>query len=363
MAEDRTSKPCPVSMLRVAYDITSFAESPFGGIAQVCANTITQAAAAPDIEPVGFYKAGDPDNCRIDGVAVRKLTPFSSLIGPSYDIAHSLCHRRLKVRASRSVYTVHDVWSLQPNRYQSAAFQKKVGARLRRDILEADFIVTISETTRQNLLALELVAPERCQAVHLGVDMPRPSEPSEISPDLAPVFGKRYVIYVGSLEIRKNIGHLLEALRALKDVDLVLAGRPGFGYRDNIEARIKQFPPQRLHLLPKVNRKDLALFYQNAVAMILPSFEEGFGLPIVEAMACSCPVITSNRSANAEIGGEAAILVDPEAPQESRLAVGRLIDDDEYRDRIIAAGHSWVKQFRWDEYYRELLAIYRALLG
>ena len=350
-------------MLQVAYDITSLAESPFGGIAQVCQNTLIQAALAPDVSATGFFKAGKRSNGHIEGATIRRLLPLMSVVGPTFDIAHSLCHRRLKVKARRAVYTVHDVWSLQPNRYQPDQFQAKVGARLRNDIARADYVVAISETTRQSLLALDLVRPENCRAVHLGVTIPQVPKSAAVSPPVQALIEKTYVIYVGSLEIRTNIGHLLEAVAPLTGVDLVIAGQPGFGFEDKIEPKLASFPRERLHLFDQLGRKELALLYKNAVAMILPSWEEGFGLPIVEAMACSCPVITSNRSANAEIAGEAGILIDPSAPRQTGLAVEKLLDDKSYRERFIAAGHEQIKRYNWETYYANLLEIYHALLA
>ncbi|UCE24295.1 MAG: glycosyltransferase, partial [Candidatus Zixiibacteriota bacterium] len=100
----------------------------------------------------------------------------------------------------------------------------------------------------------------------------------------------------------------------------------------------------------------------NAVATLLPSWEEGFGLPIVEAMSNGCPIVTSNRSANAEVGGEGAILVNPENPDESREAIERLIEDQSFRNRMIEAGRRRASLFTWERYFDRLVDIYDRLL-
>lgn len=350
-------------MIHVAYDITSYAVSPHGGIARVCYHTITQADRSPDVQATGYYRSGNISGLKLDKTLLRRSGPLTGLIGPRFDIAHSLCHRTLRVKAHKSVYMVHDVWSLSPNSYQSAAFQQKVGARQRDDILRADFVITISETTRKNLLTLNLIDPSKCRAVHLGyAHGSSPTQPAQ-NPTVAPLLRKNYVLYVGCLENRKNLPHVIDAVLPIKSVDLVIAGQPGFGYKENIQPRLAGFPADRLHQLDIVETNDLNLLYQNAVATILPSWEEGFGLPILEAMANRCPVITSNRSANAEIAGDGAILVDPESPDESRRAIERLIEDADYRASIIDTGTVRSKSFTWEKYYARVVEIYKELVG
>ncbi|MEW6411866.1 MAG: glycosyltransferase family 1 protein [Candidatus Zixiibacteriota bacterium] len=350
-------------MIHVAYDITSYAVAPHGGIARVCYHTITQADRSPGIQATGYYRSGNISGLKLEKTLLRRSGPLTRLIGPRFDIAHSLCHRTLGAKAHKNVYMVHDVWSLSPNSYQSAAFQQKVGARQRDDILKADFVITISETTRKNLLALNLIDPSKCRAVHLGYAHDSSPAQSPQNPAIAPLLAKKYVLYVGCLENRKNLPHVIDAVLPLKSVDLVLAGQPGFGYKDKIQPSLAKFPSDRLHHLDIVETNDLNLLYQNAIATILPSWEEGFGLPILEAMANRCPVITSNRSANAEIAGDGAILVDPGSPDESRKAIERLIQDADYRASTIDAGMARSKSFTWEKYYARLVEIYKALMS
>jgi len=350
-------------MLHIAYDITSLTQSPLGGIAEVCYHTVRQAANRDGVKPVGCYRGGDVGALSALKVDTRRVHLLSGLLPPTYDIAHSLCHRTLNVRARKTVYVVHDIWSLKPNPYQSPDFQKKLGRRLRDDILRADFIVTSSETTRQALLETGLVPPERSRAVHLGFEHESLSTSEELDPAVAALQGRTFVLFVGCLEVRKNLGHVLDAARPLEKVHVVLAGTPGHGFNEQIKQKLAAYPDGRLHHFTGLGRADLKALYGNAIALLLPSWEEGFGLPIVEAMAYGCPVITSNRSANAEIGGDAAVLVDPEKPGESQSVLERLLEDDSYRAAIIESGKSRANMFTWRKYFDNLMETYRQLLG
>jgi glycosyltransferase involved in cell wall biosynthesis len=350
-------------MIQVAYDITALADSPHGGVAQVCYHTLLQAEKHPDINPVAFYRSGPADRLPKLKAPIKKLNPVWGSLSPRYDIAHSLCHRTLNVRAQKKVYLVHDIWSLYPNPYQSADFQKKVGRRLHRDILKADYVVTHSTTTRANLLSLDLIPAEKCDVVHLGWSPPTENSTGTTgSAVIGQLIQRQYVLYVGCLEVRKNLGHVVDAVLPMESVHLVIAGQPGYGYQDRVRPKLESFPQERLHLLNVVGKNDLAALYGHAVALLLPSWEEGFGLPILEAMACNCPVITSNHSANAEIGGDGAILVDPENPAESNLSIERLIDDPEYRAEKIKRGRRRASHFTWEKYFDRLVKIYRRLL-
>ncbi|MDH4034317.1 MAG: glycosyltransferase, partial [candidate division Zixibacteria bacterium] len=154
-------------MIRAAYDVTALGDSLHGGIAQVCYQTLLAADQHPDIAADGFYRANRPAENLKEEVPLRKLGLTTGWRVKPFDIVHGLCHRLPRLRGGRTVYTLHDVWSLYPNKYQSAGFQKKIGPRMRRELIAADCIITDSETTRDNLLNLDLVLPEKVHVSHL----------------------------------------------------------------------------------------------------------------------------------------------------------------------------------------------------
>jgi glycosyltransferase involved in cell wall biosynthesis len=346
-------------MLTVAYEITALAQNPHGGIAQTCFHTLAQALAHPEIDVRALWRRGDPSNLNLSNLHSRRWAWYSTFTFPRCRIVHALCHRLPKVRADRVVYTVHDVWTLYPNPYQGPEFQRKIGRRMRHDLLRSDLVVADSEATRQRLLSLNLIRPDICHVVPLGVELLTGAADSD-NPDVARIQQTPYVLFVGRLEHRKNIPHILDALRSLKDLSLVLVGEPGYGY-EQLESAIETFPRDRIVRLRQISKLDLNALYRGAVATLIPSWEEGFGLPVLEAMAAGCPVVTSDRSASAEIGRDAAILVSPEEPTQSREAIMRLLDDSALRASLISAGKARAAEYSWPRYLGSLLDLYRSL--
>ncbi len=349
-------------MIRIGYDVTALAHSAYGGIAQVCFHTLKQAQRHPEVAGQGYYRSEQPPESLARELSLMKSLFTDRWWGESFDIVHGLCHRLPRMRGRRSVYTLHDVWSLYPNRYQSPSFQKKIGARMRRELTRVDFVVTDSETTRTNLLELDLAPPEKVAVAHLGVEIPPENDDPPVPPALAGLVATRYVLFVGRLEYRKNLGHVVEAVASLPRVNLVLVGQPGFGYEEHVKNCLGKIDRTRLHLFDQVNDHELSALYRYAIATLLPSWEEGFGLPILEAMSHGSPVITSNCSASAEVAAEAAVLVPPDDPATSRAAVERLLDDPPFRDMLIHAGRARAATFTWERYFEQLVEIYGSLL-
>ncbi len=234
---------------------------------------------------------------------------------------------------------------------------------MQKELLKADVIVTISEWTRSQLLGLELVDADKCVVVRLGAASPDSPPPASGRCDVNRWLPKPYVLFVGRIEVRKNISHLVEAVMPLSQLNLVIVGEPGFGYEDIVARHLARFPSDRLRILSRVPVHELELLYHNATAMLLPSWEEGFGLPILEAMARGCPVITSSCSAASEVGIGGAILVDPAEPAESREALSRLCEDAAYRNRWRQAGLAHCSKFSWSKYFEDLVSVYRLVLS
>jgi glycosyltransferase involved in cell wall biosynthesis len=348
-------------MLTVAYEITALARNPFGGIAQTCYHTLVHAASNSDLQVSALYRHGNPENVLVKGVRIGHWAWHSRITSPRCRITHALCHRLPTVRADRNVYTIHDVWSLYPNPYQGPEFQKRIGRRMRRELVRSDMVIADSEWTRQRLVSLDIVKPEICHVVPLGVAMPGDTISEPESPDVRRVLDMEYVLFVGRLENRKNIPHILEAVRPHAQLSLVLVGEPGYGY-EQVEQALENFPRERIVRLKQISSSDLVRLYRGAVATLIPSWEEGFGLPILEAMAAGCPVITSDRSASAEIARDAAILVDPSEPMQSRDAIARLLEDTALRERLVAAGVVRASEYTWSGYFGKLLDLYRSLI-
>ncbi|MFZ1683494.1 MAG: glycosyltransferase family 1 protein [Candidatus Zixiibacteriota bacterium] len=349
-------------MKSVACDISSFARNPFGGVSQVCFHTVRQLEKFSDLALTGFYTKGDVTSLNGSSIDLKRIRPWTSRFSPEYDIVHSLCHRKLEIEALCHIYTVHDAWSLKPNAWQSPEFQQKLESRMRPEIADADLVLTGSEWTRMELLALDAVDPDRCFSLPNGIIIPEPTmtrtQPIKMRESTSP-----YVLFVGRLENRKNIPHILEAVRPFADLKLVLVGEPGFGFDEGIEEEIGKFPADRLMSLSRVSPAELLWLYENTLVTLLPSWEEGFGLPMLEAMAAGSPVITSDRSGCAEIARGAAFMVDPGEPEQSRRAIEQIRDDAKFRGQLVSDGKRRASEYTWTRYGKSLKEWYDRMMA
>jgi glycosyltransferase involved in cell wall biosynthesis len=178
--------------------------------------------------------------------------------------------------------------------------------------------------------------------------------------------GAPYVLYVGTLEPRKNLVRLVEAFarlaRAGRPEDLVLAGRPGWGLEPLEEAIRGSGVAHRVHRLGYVDRPDLAPLLTGAEVLAYPSLEEGFGFPPLEAMACGTPVVAADGSSLAENLAGAAELVPPEDVDALAAALDRLLTDPEVRERRRRQGLERAARFTWERTAAETVACYRDLI-
>jgi glycosyltransferase involved in cell wall biosynthesis len=251
-----------------------------------------------------------------------------------------LCPANLAPLAARNaVVVIHDAAPLRHPGWYSPAY-----ARLQRRLLplivrRASAVITVSEFSRAELQDLLEVD---ARVVYGGVD-PR------FNPDAEPAVRPRpYVLCVASHTARKNLKALVPAAKRL-DIDIVVAGghRPQFAREDGLGA---------LTLLGPVDDEALPGLYTGALAFVLPSLYEGFGLPILEAMACGTPVLASNTSALPETCGGAARLVEP---GEWETAIEALLQDDAAQLRLREAGLERAAAFTWDRSAREVDALLR----
>jgi glycosyltransferase involved in cell wall biosynthesis len=175
---------------------------------------------------------------------------------------------------------------------------------------------------------------------------------------------ERVILNVGAIQKRKNIGRLVEAFETLAPPwQLVLAGSSGYG-AEEILARIGNSPARdRIRVTGYVSAEELAGWYARASVFAFPSLDEGFGMPVLEAMAAGVPVITSNRSALPEVAGDAALLVDPENTEGLEYALRELTLDLDLCRELARRGTARAQTFTWERAVRETWDVYRTLLG
>jgi glycosyltransferase involved in cell wall biosynthesis len=277
-------------------------------------------------------------------------------------------------RSRRLVLTVHD---LAFRRFPDSApmATRRWLTRLDRALRQAAEIVTPSEATRADLVDLYPVDAERVTAIHHGVDHHRfhPASPPEVH-RVRRKFGidGPYLLFVGGLEPRKNLPALLRAYATLPDdlrPALVLAGASvpwNPEGRDALTGALGRLPADaraRVVLTGYIADPDRAPLYTGAEALAFPSRYEGFGFPVLEAMACGTPVVTSNVSSLPEVAGPDAVLVDPSDEDSIADGLRRIVEDARLRDRLRRAGPARAARFTWDAAARLTAGILRRAAG
>ena len=252
--------------------------------------------------------------------------------------------------ARRRVITVHDVtYKRFPELLQKETLDN-LEAHMTREIARANAVICVSESTRRDVLHYYEVDPRRVVAIHSG--LPELPEPAPI--DLP----SRYILFVSTVEPRKNLGLLLDAFERLDyGGSLVIAGKIGWKAAE-ISRRLRG--PRIVHL-DYVAPAQLASAYRNADAFVFPSIYEGFGFPVLEAMAHGVPVVAARSSSVPEIAGDAALLFDPSDRQDLEEQLGRVLTDEVLRRELIARGRERAAQFRWDRTAEKTLEVFRSV--
>jgi len=279
---------------------------------------------------------------------------------------HGLNQRLLRRRYPAEVVTVHDVFPVSSPDYSTPQFQERFTEILRHAVRHATRIIAVSHATREQLLRHTGAAEAQLRVVHHGVDPPQPASQEEkgaFRRALGFTADEPFFLNVGAIQARKNVSNIVLALRQVPGCRLVLAGGDGFGAQQTHALIAREGLSGRVTVLGHAPYASLRLLYSTATALVFPSLEEGFGLPILEAMSYGLPVITSNCSSMPEVGGEAALYVDPRSPEEIAAAMQRVAEDAELARDLSRKGRERAALFSWERCARETLQVYREALG
>lgn len=301
---------------------------------------------------------------------LRIPLPVEWLTGP-LDMLHAPDFVAPPTRA-RLLVTIHDLsYMVHPECAVPgvAAFLRDAVPRA---LQRADAIVADSESTRRDLQRLLNIAPERVSVVYPAVDERfRPLPPEVCEPVRQRLhLPSRFILFVGTIEPRKNLVRLLEAFAridpaALRDggdnLFLVIAGRRGWMYQPVFEAIDRLDLRDRVHVLDFVADSDLPIVYNLAQAFVYPSIYEGFGLPPLEALACGTPVMTSDNSSLPEVVGDAALLAPADNVEALSDGMIRLLNDSALRHHLRQAGLEQARRFRWEASARQIIEHYHSL--
>lgn len=270
-----------------------------------------------------------------------------------------------------TVITIHDLSPLRYPETHPPVRVREVMARLPHAVQAASAIITDSNFIKSELIQTFNVDPARVTSTPLGVAPEyRPRTAGETAATLAAydVKYRSYILAVGTIEPRKNLIQAIDAYAGLpeairKAVPLVIAGMKGW-LNEQLEARIRQYENRgEVRWLGYVPAEDLPLLYSGASMLVYPSLYEGFGLPVLEAMASGIPVITSNRASLPEVAGDVGIMVDPENVDGLREQMRRLIEDKTEAARRGALGVERARLFTWQACAEKTLTVYKQAMG
>ena len=283
------------------------------------------------------------------------------------ELFHSLVQRPPAFRFRKEIVTVIDLFPLTGQNYSTAEFQRKFSALLLKAIQRAERVITPSQYTTEQLLKYTHVTREKVRLIPFGVDLPVTSlnEQARLR-QRESLVGKDHemILMVGVVQTRKNTLNALKALRRLPArYRLVIAGGKGHGHEEVFEYIRKEGLNSRVVLLGYVPDERLPSLYDAANVFLFPSFEEGFGLPVLEAMAHGLPVVAAQTSSLPEVGGDAALYVNPHDPADIAEKVIQATEDDSLRAVMIARGLDRARQFSWRRTAEANLRVYEEVLA
>jgi glycosyltransferase involved in cell wall biosynthesis len=250
------------------------------------------------------------------------------------------------------VITVHDLSFLHFPQFFTVRMRLWHKLVLWRRILnQADIIIADSQSTKRDLVDLLRIPEEKVRVIYLGVD--KKYQPRDKSGELVQKIKIKYnlpekfILYLGTLEPRKNVESIIAAYNQIStDYFLVIAGASGWKVKKIYSLARNN---AKIKFIDYIEEEDKPFLYNLAALFVYPSYYEGFGLPLLEAMACGCPVICGHNSSQVEVVGEAGLLVNPFNLNEIKLAMESLLSDNELRDRLIKKGLQRAKDFSWQQ--------------
>lgn len=271
---------------------------------------------------------------------------------------------------TRTLLTVHDLSFVRAPETTTPVLKAYLDAVVPRSVRRATHVLADSQATKDDLVELYKTPPDKITVLLGGVNPEfRPITDAHARQVVRARYSlppNPYIFSVGTVQPRKNYARLVQALAALgpqhADVHLVIAGGRGW-----LDAPIYQTVRdlgmgERVHFTGFVRDEDLPVLYSDAACLAYPSLYEGIGLPVLEAMACATPVVTSTISSLPEVAGDAALLIDPYDVEALAGALRRLLDDSALRETLVARGVRQAAFFTWERAASQLLAVYRQMV-
>jgi glycosyltransferase involved in cell wall biosynthesis len=295
--------------------------------------------------------------------------------------SHYLCRAKLDVCLfpaniiplgynGQAILTIHDLAVYKfPELFPEKLIDFDRRILVPRSLKKAAKIIAVSQSTKKDIIELFKIQPDKIEVIYEGVNSDVETRfDSNILNKYALGNGK-YFLFIGTIEPRKNLIRLVEAYKKFvqscsEDYGLVLAGKSGWKNAEifrTLEAANRQLGGEKIKYLGYITDEEKSQLLRKASLFLFPSLYEGFGLPVIEAMAAGVPVIASNRSSLPEIIEGAGVLIDPESIDQLCEAMKKIISDVFFRQSLIALGQKKSQAFTWDRSAKQTLAIIETL--
>ncbi len=383
--------------MRITIDVRLLSRGSASGIEEYTRNLLRAMMTIDNNNDYTFFYNGlrkKPLECQVSGIKYQvidwkipnKLFDLSSrfLSWPKIDsliksdLVFSPHFNILKVKKTPRVITFHDLSFIHHPYFFS--WKQKFWhwlQNIKKQARQTEKIIAVSEFTKNDLVNTLGIKPEKIEVIYSGISeefktvdelkgyghRPTVEESKKQNSSTRP-----YILYLGTLEPRKNVEAVIRAFNLLKtkpdfgDFRLILAGRPGWLY-DNILKEASRSPFKNdIVFLGAVSGKDRVRLYSGAKVFVYPSFFEGFGFPPLEAQACGCPTVVAQRAALPEILGQSALFVDPWRVEEVAAAIEFLVNDPKLRREIIETGFLNAKRFNWQNSAEKTLKLFNSIV-
>jgi len=306
---------------------------------------------------------------RIFNYCVHKipLLPVEILTLKKLDVVHSTYGLALPALKAKKVITVHDLYFLTGNGESILSNIKVDRKAFQKSVFSTDAIICVSQYTRKRLLEIFPEAANKTEVIYSGfIQSPRihADEEQELFEKKTMGLPDSYVVFVGTIEKRKNLLSLVEAIKILHSrgskINLILAGKAGYEGHKVMQA-IAGY--DFIHYYDYVEEKQKNILYKYARLMVMPSLEEGFGLPLLEAMSWGVPVIAARGSALEEIAAQAAYYMEENSPEGISFAINVVHENEDLRKNLIQKGYNRITMFNWEETASKVYDVYRKMVG
>ncbi len=279
----------------------------------------------------------------------------------SISVLHSLGFVSPIIKTTKQIVTIHDTTFFTHSEHHTLLKRIYYKFIIPLCARKADLISADSENTKQDIIKLFKIDANKIKTIHLGVEEIFKKQVNN-SVLKKHNINKDYILFVGMIEPRKNIPNLIKAFSQIrKDLQLVIVGKKGWHYEEIFKLVEDSDLKQRIIFTGYVSDEELVHIYSSAKVFVYPSFYEGFGLPVLEAMACECPAITANISSMKEIAENAAILINPNSVKDIKNAVEKILSNTTLRNELIKKGLKRAKEFTWKNTAKKSLECYEFL--